>query len=383
MRAALPLAGTVMVELGTSVAAPLGAQILAELGAEVIKVERPGAGDDARAWGPPFIGGMAPTFIAINRNKRSLAVDYKDPAQVAALRRFIVERADIVLQNLRPGVVKSYGLDATTLRAEKPSLIYCNLAAFGNAGPLKDKPGYDPLLQAFGGIMSVTGIDGQEPVRVGPSIIDQGAGMWAVIGILAAFNRRTATGEGCTVDTSLYETALGWMTMHSAIYQVSKRVPRRIGTENAGIAPYKAYEAADGWIVIAAGNDNLFARLAKAVDHPEWIADERFTSNPKRVENRTALNTLIADVVKTAPRGTWTAKLDAAGVPNAPMLGLDEVLAHPQCAAVGMMQDPPDGGVPLLGLPLSFDGERPPYRSAPPQVGEANENILGQKAGGR
>lgn len=383
MRAALPLAGTVMVELGTSVAAPIGAQILAELGAEVIKVERPGSGDDARAWGPPFVDGMAPTFFAINRNKRSITVDYKDAAQVAALRKFIVDHADIVLQNLRPGVVKSYGLDAETLRAEKPSLIYCNLAAFGNTGPLKDKPGYDPLLQAFGGIMSVTGEEGREPVRVGPSIVDQGAGMWSVIGILSALNRHAATGEGCTVDTSLYETALGWMTMHAAIYQAGKRVPRRLGTENAGIAPYKAYEAADGWVVIAAGNDNLFARLAKALDHPEWISDPRFVTNPQRVDNREALNALIADVIRAQPREAWLARLDAAGVPCAPMLALDEVLAHPQCRAIGMLQQPPDGGMSLLGLPLSFDGERPPYRTTPPQVGDANAEILGRKAGER
>jgi crotonobetainyl-CoA:carnitine CoA-transferase CaiB-like acyl-CoA transferase len=189
MSAALPLAGIVMVELGTSVAAPVGAQILAELGVDVIKVEKPGGGDDARAWGPPFIDGRAPTFLAINRNKRSVTVDFKNSAERAALRQLIVERADIVLQNMRPGVVESYGLDTETLRAEKPALIYCNLAAFGNAGPLRHKPGYDPLLQAFGGIMSVTGEEGREPVRVGPSISEQ------VCGRQSAFSPRSTAGQ--------------------------------------------------------------------------------------------------------------------------------------------------------------------------------------------
>ncbi len=376
MPAAPPLTGLVMIEMGTSVAAPIGAQILAEMGVEVIKVENPRGGDDARSWGPPFVDGMAPTFYAINRNKRSITVDFKDPAQCAALRRLIIERADIVLQNLRPGVVESYGLDAETLRAEKPSLIYCNLSAFGSAGPLKSKPGYDPLLQAFGGIMSVTGEEGGAPVRVGPSIVDQGAGMWAVIGILGALHRRTSTGEGCIVATSLYETALGWMTMHTAGYLASNRVPRRIGSENAGIAPYKAFEANDGWIVIAAGNDGLFARLAVALSCPDWIADARFVTNPERVKNREALNAQVAEVVKSQSVQHWTAKLEAAGVPHAPMLTLDQVLAHPQFEAVGMLQQPPAGDMPLLGLPIQFDGERPPYRSLPPVLGEANATMM-------
>jgi crotonobetainyl-CoA:carnitine CoA-transferase CaiB-like acyl-CoA transferase len=376
MASALPLSGLVMFELGTSVAAPVGAQILGELGVEVVKVENPRGGDDARSWGPPFVDGMAPTFHAINRNKRSLTVDFKDKAQCAALRRLIVERGDIVLQNLRPGVVETFGLDAVALRAEKPSLIYCNLSAFGSEGPLRTKPGYDPLLQAFGGIMSVTGEEGREPVRVGPSIVDQGAGMWAVIGILSALHRRHSTGEGCVVGTSLYETALGWMTMHSAIYHASNRVPRRIGSENAGIAPYKAYEAADGWIVIAAGNDSLFARLGAALGSPHWTADPRYATNPDRVKNRQALNMEIAAVIAVQNREYWLARLDAAGVPCAPMLALDEVLAHPQIEAIGMLQDSPSGGMPLLGLPLEFDGARPPYRSPPPQLGEANAAMM-------
>jgi crotonobetainyl-CoA:carnitine CoA-transferase CaiB-like acyl-CoA transferase len=374
MSTALPLSGLVVFELGTSVAAPIGAQILAELGAEVVKVENP-RGDDARSWGPPFVDDSSAVFHAINRNKRAIAVDFKDAAQCAALRRLIVARADVVLQNLRPGTVEKFGLDAAALRAAKPSLIYCNLAAFGAAGPLQDRPGYDPLMQAFGGIMSVTGEEGRDPGRVGPSIVDQGAGMWAAIGILAALRRRDASGEGCEVGTSLYETALGWLTMHSAGYLASNRVPRRLGTENSGIAPYKAFEARDGWLVIAAGNDNLFARLCDALGHPQWIEDPDFRHNPDRVRNRERINALVAAAIRTDSRDAWLERIDAAGVPCAPVLGLDEVLAHPQCRAVGMLQPAPDGGIPLVGLPLSFDGERPPFRRRAPAVG-ADDHLL-------
>jgi crotonobetainyl-CoA:carnitine CoA-transferase CaiB-like acyl-CoA transferase len=383
MNTTLPLSGIVVVELGTSVAAPTGAMILAELGAEVFKIEPPGGGDDARRWGPPFTDGVAAVFRAINRNKRSVVVDLKDAKQAEALRGFIVEHADVVLQNLRAGVVEKFGLDAATLRAERPSLIYCNLAAFGAAGPLKNKPGYDPLMQAFGGIMSITGEHGGGPVRVGPSIIDQGAGMWTVIGILSALHRRASTGEGCVVGTSLYETALGWIGMHASSYLASGTVPQRIGTENFGIAPYKAYEAQDGWIMIAAGNDSLFTRLAHALERSEWLDDPAFRSNPDRVRNRERLNELIASVIGTAERATWLAKLEQAGVPCAPMLALDEVLAHPQCEAVEMLQPAPDGGTPMIGIPLQFDGMRPPYRRGAPELGESTETVLGRSPGGK
>jgi crotonobetainyl-CoA:carnitine CoA-transferase CaiB-like acyl-CoA transferase len=377
---AQPLSGLVVIELGTSVAAPTCAMALAELGAEVFKIENPRGGDDARRWGPPFVGSDGALFVAVNRNKKSVAVDLKDVAQREALRRFILGRADIVLQNLRSGVVEGFGLDGVTLRKVKPSLIYCNLSAFGVTGPRAGKPGYDPLMQAFGGLMSVTGHDGEPPVRVAPAIIDQGSALWMTIGILSALHRRTATGEGCVVDGSLYETALFWMGMHNGQYQASGQVPKRIGTENGSVAPYKAFEASDGWLVIAAGNDNLFMRLAKALKHPEWIDDPRFRGNADRVTHRERINGLIAEAVKAKSRDHWLALFDDAGVPCAPILGLDEVLANPQCQALGMLQPPPDGGVPLMGVPISFDGERPPFRNSAPPLGNATEAVLGTSA---
>jgi crotonobetainyl-CoA:carnitine CoA-transferase CaiB-like acyl-CoA transferase len=378
MQAALPLSGLLAVELGTSVAGPFAGQILADLGVEVIKIENPQGGDDARNWGPPFVRGAAPIFNAVNRNKRSAAIDLKSEAERAALRRFILDEADIVLQNLRPGLVESYGLDAASLRAAQPALIYCNLAAYGAEGPLRQRPGYDPLMQAFGGLMSLTGEEGREPVRTGPSIIDQGSAMWAVIGILSALHRRTQTGQGCVVGTSLYETALSWTNMHVASYLASGRVPRRMGSENFGICPYKAFQARDGWVVVAAGNNNLFQRLADALGHPEWPRDERFKSNPDRVTNRDALNPLVAAAIATDTVAAWVDKLGAAGVPCAPVLDLAEVMAHPQFAAVGMLLDGPDGSMPLIGTPLRFDGERPPFRSHPPALGADSDAVLGE-----
>jgi crotonobetainyl-CoA:carnitine CoA-transferase CaiB-like acyl-CoA transferase len=376
------LDGVTVVELGTSVAAPVAGMVLAELGARVIKIENPQGGDDARRWGPPFENGVSPVFLALNRNKRSAAIDLKDRHQVSELRAFIKSDADVVLQNLRPGLVASYGLDAVTLRADKPDLIYCNLGAFGAQGPLKAQPGYDPLMQACGGIMSVTGHPGDEPIRVGPSIVDQGAGMWCVIGILAALNRRLQTGEGCTVDTSLYETAIGWVSQHIANFLVSGNVPTRLGSENSGIAPYKAYEADGGWIVIAAGNDALFRKLCAVIDRKEWVVDPRFATNPDRVRNRVVLNALIGDIVKTGTPSEWRARLDAAGIPCAPALELDEVVADPQFEALQMLQPAADGQRSLIGLPLSFDGVRPPLRRSPPALGEGTHLIHSPVEGG-
>jgi crotonobetainyl-CoA:carnitine CoA-transferase CaiB-like acyl-CoA transferase len=378
--AALPLSGLFVVELGTSIAAPFGAHVLADLGAEVLKIERPGTGDDARLWGPPFFKGASPMFRAINRNKQSAAIDLKGQPQCQALRDLIVERADVVIQNLRPGVVESCGLDAGALRDRKPSLIYCNLSAYGAGGPWRDKPGYDPLMQACGGIMSMTGDAGRDPVRVGPSIVDQGAGMWAVIGILAALHRRNLTGEGCEIGGSLYETAVSWVGMAIATYNATGKVPKPMGTENFGIAPYKAYRAADGWLVIAAGNDALFQRLARALDRPEWLSDPEFRDNPERVQHRERLNRLIAEIIVTAPRAAWLKKLDAAQVPAAPLQTLDEVVAHPQTAAVGMIQAAPGDHPALVGLPLQFDGVRPPLRALPPDLGAQTERVLGPAA---
>lgn len=370
-----PLAGTLVVELGHSVAGPYATQVLADLGAEVVKIEKPG-GDDARKWGPPFLDGAGPSFHAVNRGKRSAVCDLSDRSQREALARFILERADVMLQSLRPGAAAALGLDAATLRARKPSLVYCNVGAFGARGPLAGRPGYDALMQAFAGIMSVTGEEGRPPVRVGPSLVDMGSSLWAVIGILCALGRRRETGEGAVVDVSLFETAAAWMGPYAVQYLASGEVPKRAGSGRVEIVPYQAYPAADGEFVIGAANDALFRKLCGALAHPEWAEDPRFCSNAERVRNHGALDALIEVETRKRGRADWCAGLEAAGVPCAPVQNVRELLEHEQLRALGLLQSVPGSSIPLIGLPLSFDGARPLPRAGAPALGEYTAKVL-------
>lgn len=372
----LPLLDLTVVEIGTSVAAPVAGQILADLGARVLKVENPVNGDDARGWGAPLEGGDAPAFHTLNRNKLSVAVNLKDPEERQKLRDFIYAEADIVIQNLRPGLVDDFELNADILRTEKPELIYCNMTAFGATGPARKNPGYDPLMQACCGIMSVTGHEGDDPVRVGPSIVDQGAGMWAVIAILSALQERHRTGTGSRVDTSLYETAIAWMPIQFANFLASGKPPAKAGSQNPTLAPYRAYKVSDGWIVIAAGNDNLFARLCRALDTQSWLEDPRFETNKQRVQHRDELDRLVSDQIDKRSVADLRSSLDAVGVPNAPVLSVDQVVEDPQFNALGILQSVPSGPLPLIGLPIMFDGERPPLRAPSPKLGASDALVL-------
>ncbi len=371
-----PLGDIVVIELGHSVAAPYAAEILGDLGARVIKVEKPDGGDDARNWAPPYLGGMSATFQSLNRNKYSVVVDLKDAAATAELKSYILENADVVIQNLRPGAAAKVGLDAESLQREKPELIYCNIGAFGARGPLKDLPGYDPLMQAFAGMMSITGEPDQRPVRVGTSIVDMAAGMWSVIGVLAALLNRKDNGRGCRVDTSLYETALAWMCYHAANYQGSGELPKRQGSGASMIVPYRGYDTTDGFIVVAAGNDKLFAALSHVLDRPEWIDDPRYRTNPDRVANQETLYGELESIIAERSTAEWQEIFDRAGVPNAPMQTIDQILQHPQTEALGILQTSPDGTFSLLGSPLSFDGLRPEFRKAPPELGSDTAEIF-------
>jgi crotonobetainyl-CoA:carnitine CoA-transferase CaiB-like acyl-CoA transferase len=375
VNASRPFADLVVVELGHSVAAPFAGQIFGDLGAQVIKVEKPG-GDDARKWGPPFWEGASATFQALNRNKHSVIADLRASPDREALLALILERADIVVQNLRPGQVEELKLDAASLLAMKPSLIYCNVGAFGQRGPLKDRPGYDPLMQAFGGVMSTTGEPGRPSVRVGPSIVDMGTGMWAVIGTLAALRVRQATGQGGVVDVSLFETASAWLTILASQCMASGQSPGKEGSGAAGIAPYKAYATRDGEVVIAAGSDGLFRSLAQVVGHPEWIQDARFVDNPSRVANQVVLYGLLDALIARETTAHWLEKLDAAGIPCAPVQSVAQMLAHPQTEAMGLVQPLPGSGMRAVGLPLSLNGVRPTPRTRPPEAGEHTSSIL-------
>jgi crotonobetainyl-CoA:carnitine CoA-transferase CaiB-like acyl-CoA transferase len=373
---ASPLSGIGVVEIGHSVAVPYAGQILADLGATVIKIENPHDGDDARQWVPPAWYDSSAVFQTMNRNKRSACIDLKDPEGKRQVFDLIAP-ADVVIQNMRPGLIERCGLDANAVRALHPRLIYCNLGAFGSMGPLRDSTGYDPLIQAFSGIMSVTGEAGRPPIRVGPSIIDMGSGLWCVIGILAALAQRGQTGLGSTVDTSLFETALAWMNIPLATSMASGREGSRSGSETPMLAPYRAYRASDRYIVIAAGNDNLFRRLCTALDRAEWSIDPRFVINAQRVVNRVALNALLDDLIIAQTERHWTERLTAAGVPCAPLQSTTEVIAHPQTEALGMLQAAVGAeSMRLVASPLRFDGIRPKIVSRAPALGADTEAAL-------
>ena len=374
------LTGVRVVEIGTSVAAPYAAWILASLGADVIKVEPPGKGDDARQWGKMFEDGSSSYFHALNRDKRGITVDLKDEADCQWLKDFCATDVDIIIQNMRPGRVDGFGLGAADLTAANSRLIYCNLWAFGKQGPMKDKPGYDPLMQAYGGLMSLTGEEGQAPIRVGTSIIDMGTGLWCAVGILAALNTRKDTGRGCVVDASLYETSVAWMTNSVASVGVDGKRPEKQGSGARGLAPYQAYACADGHLIIAAPNDRLFERLAGVLGHPEWPDDARFDSNQNRYANLAELNALLEPLIAAHPRSHWRDELDKVGVPTAPVQEVPEMMADPQTQALEILQTMDGGGPELMGMPISFDGHRPPLQRYAPTLGEHNEEIKGSKS---
>src|SRR5215213_6907137 len=375
MSSAKPLSGLVVIEIGHSIAAPYAGMILGELGAEVIKVENPKGGDAARGWGPPFLEGAATCFHAVNRAKGSITVDLADPEDAARLRALILERADVVLHNLKFGALDRYGLGGADLVAAKPSLVFCNLGAFGAVGPLRDKPGYDPMMQAYSGLMSLLGEDGRPPVRVTASIIDMGAAMWSAIGILAALQEKHRTGKGGIVDTSLLETGLAWMSILLPIHLATGVLPERHGSGVDMIVPYQAFAASDGYMMVAAGNDNLFRRLCAALDRPGLAEDPRFQSNKDRVVNRKELIPILSDIFAIKPRAEWARLLDAQGIPNGPINTLDQVVADAQTQALGIIQTKPGSELGLVGLPLSFDGVRAAFEKAGPALGDDNAEI--------
>ncbi|HEV8028438.1 MAG TPA: CoA transferase [Stellaceae bacterium] len=369
----LPLAGIKVVEIGQNLAGPYAGEVLATLGADVVKVERP-EGDDARGWGPPFWRGTSAIFHTINRNKRSIALDLKDPSAVAWLRDYLAE-VDVLVHNLRPGAMAELGLDAESLCARYPRLVYGALSAFGHKGPRRLQLGYEPLVQAFAGIFSVNGAEDGEPARVGVPILDMGTGMWLALGCIAALLRRTQTGRGGTVDASLFETALTWLTVAFSNFQVSGQVPVRHRTGSRRLIVFEAFAATDGEIIIAAANDRLFRKLAVALGRPEWTEDERFTTNAQRLAHKDVLLPEIRAIVAREPSEHWVELLEAAGVPCAPVQDVKHAVAEPQAAALGMIADVPESGLSLIGLPLSFDGERPPMRQRAPELGEHNDEL--------
>jgi crotonobetainyl-CoA:carnitine CoA-transferase CaiB-like acyl-CoA transferase len=373
------LDGVRVVEIGANLAGPVAGEILAHMGADVLKVERP-EGDDARGWGPPFWKGTSPGFLAVNANKRSITVDLKDKDALAELIGLIGE-ADVLVQNMRPGSLDALGLGAETLTKKFPKLVYCSVWAFGRTGPLKLKPGYEPLLQAFSGLMMQNGDEGGPPTRIGTSILDYGTGMWLAIGALAGLVHRAATGKGCVVDASLFETGLAWMKGHYVSFLSSGQMPERHRTGSNRVVPFEAFETSTGPIIIAAGNDRLFAKLGNVVGHPEWASDPRYATNGARVAHKEELIGAIAKIIGTRSKGEWIDALEAEGVPCGIINALPDAVAHPQAKALGIVQPVPgDDELSLIGLPLWFDGTRPAIRRPPPKkIGEHDHELRASK----
>ena len=378
----LPLAGKRVLDATTSIAGPFCAEILAALGADVVKIERPDTGDDSRAWGPPFWNGEGAMFLSVNAGKRSLALSLRAEEGREVLFR-LAERSDVFLQGLRPGLAERLGLGASAMRERSPRLVYCSIGAYGRAGPLSREPGYDALMQASGGLMSMTGEPGRSGVRVGSSLIDLGTGMWAALGIVAALLERERTGVGAEVDTSLYETALSYIGYHLVGFIADGSVPKPEGTVFPMVAPYQVFPTKDGELMVAGGNDRLFVALCSALELPELAVDPRFATNPDRVRNRDPLVALLSERLRERVSAEWHDLLSHAGVPTAPVADVADVVSSDQTRALGILQPIEHPGIPdlqLAGLPLSFDGERPQQRLPPPLLGEHSEEVL-QEAG--
>lgn len=372
------LQGLTVLDLTQNVAGPYCTQILGDLGADIVKIERPGRGDDTRDWQPPEIGGQSATFLSLNRNKRSICLDLDHPEGVAILKR-LAAKADILVHSLKPGSAEARGFGPADLKAVNPRLIYGAISAFGSVGPLRSHPGYDPLMQAFTGIMSTTGHEGDAPVRVGVSLIDMGTGMWLAMGTLAAVIERARTGEGTLIEASLLDTGVAWMTVVVGAFLASGRLPRKLGSATPMTVPYEVFETADGHVFIAAGNDGLFRRVCEGLGCPELLDDPRFRGNPARIANREALREALAARARLRPTGEIIAALQTAGAPCSELNDVGQMLAHPQVAAAGLIQDLPIAGAPqhkVVALPIRANGARSAALGPPTALGGATAEVL-------
>ena len=381
-----PLDGLRVLDLSRVLAGPWCTQLLADMGAEVIKVERPGAGDDTRHWGPPWHehgdDKVAAYFLAANRGKKSAAVDFSRPEGAALVRR-MAGTSDVVVENFKVGGLARFGLDAASLRAANPRLIHASITGFGQDGPKADRAGYDFIIQGMGGMMSITGLPddapGGGPMRAGVAIVDLFTGLYASNAILAALHRREKTGEGATLDISLFETQLAVLANQASNALVSGKDPPRQGNTHPNIVPYQPFDAADQPIIIAVGNDRQFARLAEICGAPEWAADPRFATNGTRVANRDELVRLIALQVAKRPAAEWLEKLEAAGIPAGPINRIGQALGDPQAEFRGTVRRFGTGRlgeVPTVGSPLRFDGKRADADLPPPALGEHTNEVL-------
>jgi crotonobetainyl-CoA:carnitine CoA-transferase CaiB-like acyl-CoA transferase len=373
-----PLAGVRVIEMAQIMAGPTCGMMLADLGAEVIKIEKFPGGDDARQYQKPGDSAMPPSFRMINRGKRSLALDVRTPQGKAVLLR-LVEDADVLTENFRFGVMERLGLGYEDLKAVNPALIYCSITGYGRVGPMARTGGFDLIAQAFSGIIEATGEPDRDPVKPGVSIADTNAGILAALGIVSAYVHRLKTGQGQHVSTSLLQAAMQQTYWLAANYFSSGCETQRLGTAHSLIAPYQVFNAADGRMVIGAGNPKAWMGVCDVLGHPEWASDPRFDHPQRRVKNRLELETLIEAKLAEGPVAEWCAKFDAAGVPAGPVNSAGQALEHSQVRAVGMVIDVPDGQGGMsrgIGTPITLDGKADAVTTPAPQVGEHSREIL-------
>jgi formyl-CoA transferase/CoA:oxalate CoA-transferase len=372
------LGGIKVLDLTRNLAGPYCTMILGDLGADVIKIEHPKSGDDTRNWAPPDWNGVSTNFLSANRNKRSLAVDLNVPEGVDIILK-LARQADVVVESFRPGSLEKRGLGFDDLKKENEGLIYCSLSGFGNKGPLRENPGYDPILQAFTGIMNMTGEEDGDPVRIPISLIDMGAGLWATIGVLSALITRQATGVGCHVETSLFETAAWWLNIHIAAYLATGISPPRQGTGTPFIAPYEVFPTADEGLFVGVANDKYFKKFVEVIQVPELATDERFATNPMRVKHRLELRQQISNRFQTRTASEWEKQLKAHSIPCTRIHTVADLLKEDQLNALDLLTAFPHPLIPdlrLVDLPVNQDGTRATHQFPPPMLGEHTDGIL-------
>jgi formyl-CoA transferase len=376
-----PLDGIKVLDLSRVLAGPWCTQLLADLGAEVIKIERPGSGDDTRHWGPPWHGEgedrVAAYFLSANRGKKSAAIDFSRP-EGAALVRELAANADVLVENFKVGGLEKFGLDATSLRKANPRLIYASITGFGQDGPYAERAGYDYIIQGMGGLMSITGLpDGEPgggPMRVGVAVVDLFTGLYTATAILAALYRREKSGEGVHIDMALFDTQLAMLANQASNALISGKDPPRQGNTHPNIVPYQPFEASDQPIIIAVGNDRQFARLAEMCGHPEWARDERFANNGARVAHREEIVRLVAESIRKKPAADWLETLEAGGIPAGPINAVGQALSDVQAQHRAMVRTV--AGIPLVGSPVRLDGARADSELGSPGLGEHTVEVL-------
>jgi crotonobetainyl-CoA:carnitine CoA-transferase CaiB-like acyl-CoA transferase len=371
------LQGIRVLDLSRVLAGPYCTMVLGDLGADVIKVEPP-EGDETRAWGPPFAEGESAYFLCVNRNKRGIVINLKTDEGKKILRDLALQ-SDVLVENFRPGTLEKFGLDFATLHELNPRLIYCSITGFGQTGSMRDKPGYDFMIQALGGLMSITGEPEGEPMKTGVAVVDLFAGQNAIIAILAALQARTLTGQGQHLDIALFDSQLGWLANVASNYLISGKLPKRYGNAHPNIVPYQSFQASDGWFAIAVGNDRQFVRLCEMLGKPELGSDERFATNSARVQNRAEIIEMLISIFRTESVSEWLRKLDEAEIPCGPINNFEQVFSMPNVQEREMllkMNHPTIGELPLVGSPLKMSDTPVEYRLPPPLMGEHTEEVL-------